>query len=531
MPTITITNFVDGLNTRDDQRRLMPLSDKDSTAEASAILNFDITSEGALLTSPGFTEVCDLEDDEGIINGWAYSPSLTTRYIVFAHKDKIHSLNTATNVASEIGSYGTQATQMTAVQAADYTDNGEIKLYIGNTTPGNKIKVFDGTTLTDLDASAPEEVTAMAVFMGRLFAAKGSTVFYTNTDDFADWAGGGSIKFNDIVTGFQVEGKRLIVFTRTYNQGIFFDYDDTFVISAPLKEEYERKFGALAPGAITRINSDVFYLGEDIKAYQLGAEVINDSTGLPRPRTISAKIDPSLQLINQENEFKVTTEYFNKQWLLGLPINSSEYNNVVFKWVEDFQSWSTGFGYYPSSFIKVKDENSRDQLYFTSAVEPKVFKFDNSYSFDGSDYIRRWKSKIFTMGAGGVYKLFKSIELAGSMYTSTTFYVKVTIDGRSKTYVVNQEQLQPGVGGNYIGDDNVGDAYIGGANPNESAFKRFRAYIDIGSVFREGFELQVEIYNSGAGQPVKVDELLIDYEYRSRNQKPAQYIVKETLPN
>ena len=71
---------------------------------------------------------------------------------------------------------------------------------------------------------------------------------------------------------------------------------------------------------------------------------------------------------------------------------------------------------------------------------------------------------------------------------------------------------------------------IGGGEPGESRFKRFKAHIPIHKDLREGFELELMIYNDEPEQPWKIDEIGVEYVMRPRAQRKQTFINNQPLP-
>lgn len=525
MPYQRITSFTAGLNVLSDPRRLKPNSDKETDAESPEMINVEITKTGSLITSTGFAKVCTISGTGGIKNLFLYDKDASTDpQLIIAHDDDYYYIETGDTSATTIGDYGDAGTKFggTVYMGTSSTR----RAILGTDVSANTIQQWDGSSLAAVSGSPPDSYIFTS-FMGRLFAADGITLYYTNVEDETDWAGGGTIKFNDVITGLIVEGQRMIVFTRSYHQGVTFEYDASFNLSVPLKEPYERRYGAYASRAITRVGANARYWADDNRVYNLGAENMVDEQGTPRPMAISENIDPALNSVNltyRENAVGIELEN-DQQWWLAVPNGNSQYNSLVYVLNENFDSWSTRFGFYPSSLAILRDSDYKPELYFGSALSPDVYKFNDEYTYDGAGYIRKWRSKKFTGGDESIFKEWKWVDVSGSMYASSSFTVRITVDQGYKEYTIDNTFLVQDAFGEYIGDNNIGDVLIGGSEPSESAFKRFKAHIPIHPDIREGFELEILIYNDAPGQPWKIDELGIDFEYHPRKKRKASFIV------
>ncbi len=531
MAYLPITAFT-GLNTNTDPRRIKPNSDKDMVAEAVDMVNMDVTREGAMVTSPGYEEVSNIADTGGVKQLLSYNKDEDDRYIIITHKDEHYSVTPGafTWDNTNLGSYGTEAD---FVGGTVYKGAGGDRLAIlGNAVVANDPQKMDITAPMAALADTPPDGYIMAVFMGRLFIALNTTLYYSNVDDEDDWTGGGTIGFNDIITGLKVEGERLIVFTRTYNQGVTFQYDDSWNLSVPLKEPYERKYGCLAWRSIQDVRSTAYYLSER-GVMALGTENGYDDVGLPRPMPLSEKIEPSLKYINKGHRNKIVSEYIeaDQQYWLAVPYGNSQVPSVTFTYFETWKAWSTRQGFYPADFAILRNDDYEEEVYFADANSPYLYRFNSDlYSYAGAGYIRKWKSKKFTMGNGRNFKEFLRLDLAGSMYAGTEFFVTIEVDNVKKKYKIDNDFLLQNSYGSYIGDEWKGDAYLGGEAPAETKFKRFYAPLDFSKEVREGIELQITIENDGAEQPFKIDFMGIEYDMRSPQQVPRKRYVNTQVP-
>ena len=512
-------NRFEGLNTNTDPRVIKPNKDTDGVAEATEMENVEITKEGALTTSNGFELVSSITGTGPVLNLHNFEKDDDERYLIITHGTNHYSISPASSVWSTtgLGSYGTQAN---VVGATSYFGASALnKVILGTDITANTIKKADFVaTYADVGGTPPDGYI-MTVFMGRLFVANGFTLYYTNVEDEDDWAGGGTIKFNDLITGMKVQGDRMIVFTRTYNQGVIFTYDDSFVLSTPLKEPYERQYGCLAPKSITNVGSDAYYWS-DRGIVRLGSENGYDDKGLPRPMSLSKNIEPSLEFTNKKYRARANAAYWmaKQQYWLSVPYGADQFPSRTFVYNETWESWWLRTGFYPSAMAMFRNSDYEPELYFGSYFGPELYKFNDGYSYNGFGYTRKWSSKKFTMGTNIMFKEFRQIDITGSMDAATEIYVTIEVDSQKKTYKIDNTFLIRDAYSNYIGDDWIGDAYLGGDAPSETRFKRFYAPLNIPRDLREGLEMTITIQNDGEEQPWKIDFIGIEYEMRAKKQ-------------
>lgn len=531
MSYLQITNF-GSINTNTDPRRIKPNKDDEGTAEAVEMVNMDITREGSLVTSTGFELVSSGGSGNGIKNLLTFDQNETNRFLIITDADRHYSITPSNTVWNNLGDYGDEATLVGGT--VYFGSNADRRAYLGNNLAANTAQEVSGVPAMAASANVPDG-HIMEAFMGRLFVAGDpgapTTLYYSNVEDETDFAGGGFIKFNDVITGLKVEGQRLIVFTRTYYQGVIFGFDDNFAISTPQKEPFERAHGCLAWRTVERVGSGAIYLSER-GVMVLGAEEGFDEQGIPRVRSLSTKIEPSLKFITKSQREKADAVYHEneQQYWLAVPYDGQQENSLVFVYNETWDAWSTRSGFSPSAFAFLRNSNYEPELYFGDAYSSNLYKFNNSYSYDGFEYTRRWKSKKFTMGSGRTFKEFRRIDIAGSMDTATSFDVTIQVDNKKKKYRIDNSFLISDGFGNYIGDNWIGDALLGGGEPDEIRFKRFYVPIDFDKEIREGIELQITIENSAEEQPFKIDFIGIEYEMKHVLQVPRKRFANTQIP-
>ena len=128
------------------------------------------------------------------------------------------------------------------------------------------------------------------------------------------------------------------------------------------------------------------------------------------------------------------------------------------------------------------------------------------------------------MGDSMRMKKWGWIDVTGSMDEATTIYIQMQVDNNYHTYKITRTELELDAFGEYIGDNFLGDAYLGGSEPIETRFKRFRSRLFFPKDLTQGFDMQITIYNDGEEQPWKIDSIGVEYDFLARTQLPSKYI-------
>jgi hypothetical protein len=532
-----LNNWTDGLNTLSDVRSLKPNSSKETVAGSPYMENVSITKNGSLVTSTGYEEVSSIAGTGGVKALLDYNKDPDNRWLIITHGMKHYSITPSSTTWSEtnLGSYGTAANYVGGTVYKGTTDGTSLirRAILGTDIDANDIqKASISAAMAGLGGAPPTSGYIMAVFMGFLFIANGKTLYYCAVEDETDFAGGGTIGFNDYVTGLVVEGERMTVFTRSYHQGINFTYDATYNISSPLKEVYERPHGAVAFKGIHKRDASSTYFAK-AGFFELGSEQNYDEQGIPRSIPISEKIDPSLTAINYPYAAKACSIYDSraKESYFSVPYGAAQYNNRTFVYNWNWGAWTMRTGLYPTDYAYFKNSTDyEDKIYLTDYFSPRLLRFNSGYSYAGSGYVRKWKSKVFTMGGDLVMKDYYYITIVGSMYTTTSFTVKITQDNTSEEFIIDGNSLVQDQSGGYLGDNWIGDQWLGGDPAPTSKFYRFKTKLLFPPTIKKGFEMQIEIYNSEAEQPWKIDGIEIAYDYMPSKRIPSKYTNNQLKP-
>ena len=209
-------------------------------AESPYMENVEITSKGAVVTSPGFELVSAGAGANGCKNLISYEKDASTRYLVVTTDDDHFAINPASSTWAAVGDYGTAADNVGGVVYKGTT--GTRRLIIGDNQVNN-INKWDGTTFANLGGSPPKG-WIMESWMGMLFIASGSSVYYSAVDTEDNWTGG-VIGFDDTVTGLKAGANVLVnvpsITAGTLIGGSRVSADNTLQIT----------FGNLTSGALT----------------------------------------------------------------------------------------------------------------------------------------------------------------------------------------------------------------------------------------------------------------------------------------
>ena len=147
---------------------------------------------------------------------------------------------------------------------------------------------------------------------------------------------------------------------------------------------------------------------------------------------------------------------------------------------------------------------------------------DGTLDADGNvttrGYIRRWRSKKFSIFRREDYNEAYRVIIAGFMTTITEFRLRVIVDGREYSYKVDKQQIVENEAPVTftIGDKVIGDETIGGGGTGANKF-RYLAVASLPNSLRYCKHIEVELENDGAGQFWSLDYLSINERINLKN--------------
>lgn len=502
---IKIEDFSGGMNTLLDDKTI-------AANESPEIINMDITARGAVVTSPGYELV---SSGSGLSGGtkdiitYEKTPTTTDHYMVITHDDDHYEVDPASFTWNSIGDYGTAATNTGGIVYKGTSTTRRVIL--GSDESANTIQKWDDTTYGNIGGTPPSHGWIMEEFQGRLFIANDTVLYYSDAEDETDWTtGGGTIQFNDYITGLSANDEFLVVFTRDEAFAVQFFYNDSFALSAPLKKPFKNSLGCVAHKTIKRVYNDVYYLSTDgVQRFGADAQFIGSNL---RINTLSWKITPSIRSdkLNQANVERSCGIYFDRKYYCSVPYGGDTVNTRTFLYNYDFDAWVIRTGIIASNYAVLKSTTGLPELYFAHHTAPDLYKFNSDFTYNGVGYERSWQSKKFTGDDEMMSKFWHYLDLRGAKYIGSKFKVDMTVDGVTKTYEVDDDALEPNSSGGYYGDEYYGDMFYGGENAGQ--WKRYSVRLPFPKEITRGHEFQVKLYNSAAGQPWSLDYLVINFD-------------------
>ena len=520
-PFWQIEDFSLGQNNFADPRRLMPLNVGDA-AEGQLVQNFDIIEQGALFVSPGFEQISDTGEDGKCFVATLNSSS-ANRFLIAVAGGKFFNVNTVTGISTEIDAGHRWATPsgITHINAVQFrgTTSRDYLIFVDDVATHVPKKIrYDGANLViaDMAASPPGNNTGYIIeeMMGFLFIAQDRTLYYSQSQDETAWgAPGGTIGFNNRLVGLKkTSDKKLkVLMSDGQSQEVSFLFDDTALTYTPKKDEFMLGIGGLAHKTTQHVLNDTYFLQEEGVSY-FGQNPAYNSSGL-RANTLSFKIDNSIQQVNYDKAEIACAGYLKKKYTLSLPVGrGTTYNNETFQYFTEHDAWVYKPGIQAYSYTVYREDDQRE-MYFGSATDGIVYKFNNSFNYGGNNYTSRWVSKTFNYGTSVITKRVPYIEVAGSKPLGAQFQVIVSSDGVTETYLVDDTALVVNGSGGYIGDSYLGDEFFGGNFTSVyGQFYRFFQRIPLSQRVIEGREFTYEFKREGQGSPFKIDFFNSKYE-------------------
>lgn len=502
MPNIkrifAVTDFSKGLNTLDDPWTL-------EDGESPDMLNVDVVKKGSLITRFGYELVSTLSGSgglRGLLPYYRTYGSPTADYLLIFHNDghAYSTTNADLSTTTDLGSIG--------------TDNGKVRGIVfnnlaifGNGLAANTVKKWDGTTLANL-GSVPADANLFGVFQKHLFindTATPSKIWYSDADTPETWTSSPFLNVDigngEDVTGVVGHNENMEIYKENSIYSFNFSFDGSFNLTVPsYVPVVSNAGGCTAPDSLIVDKAKTFFLSK--RGFQ--AYGIHPRNDFRVPESLSDRIDNTVSLIDSSKLANVAATYFDKKYICAVPTGATEYNDLCLVHNTTYGGW-TAYNDIPAvAFAKFRDTQKRDQLYFASGQEPKLFKFNTSFSDNGFGYIRRWGSKTYRMGTKGYYD---RLVVEGSIASATNLTVVLTVDGVEFEDTINVDNLIQGSSGAIVGDSYVGSNLIGGSGGPTVSMYRFRKVIPFPAGLRSGYEMSYRFQNDGEGEGWKIDRV------------------------
>lgn len=466
-----------------------------------------------------------------------------TKVLVFANDDDYYSLpNTAaTDTAwTSIGDYGTAVDNPYA-----YFYQNQIAFGTGSTA--NTPKRWDGTTFSTV-TTKPDSSSDIRFYQyhqganaAYLFGAgnerdnashNNSILYYTS--DIDNWGSGGTINVgtNDgqKITGIASHGN-IIVYKDFSKYRLDIVYESNSGTNVLRVLEKYNDGGAVNHETIQVALNDILALsgrpGEGVRGFAQTQTKLGGSES----RRYSTKISKYMKLINwQHVKARARSIVWDEKIFIAVPISGSSTNNVVFvghlNEVTDIGEipW-TVYDWQVGSFAIFQDSNGVEQLLIGDANQPKIYVFDeDSLSDNSSNITAQARTKKFDLGNLEIDTL-NYILLAGQISELTQLRVKVYVDGRESTYIIDSDQILSPT--SYIWSHVVGSEIVGGTATDASK-PRFLAILPIPDSHRHGSEVQIDFFSQGQGYYWKIDYLSINEPLNYRKFPDAHWVSQES---
>lgn len=308
------------------------------------------------------------------------------------------------------------------------------------------------------------------------------------------------------VTGMIPNSDYLQVLKNFKIQAINFSFDNSYNVTTPRQQPIvASNIGCEATGSLVSVYGYSYFLNQfGISSY--GASPLRVNAALPFP--LSLIIDPTIKNINWKYKDNINGIFFDNKYILQVPMGNSAVPNYTIVYNENIKR---RFGYdnftiytgIPSlQFAAFRDNNKRDQLYFCSHTEPKIYKFNTTFTDDSQyGYDRLWRSKTFQYGEKTKWKW---LYLEGAKVQGATMYVTFNTDGIETTpiTITDSNFVQTANGEGLLGSNYVGDEYLGGGAGGSSVtpMYKWRKRIRIPDTNNLGNSFYFQIYNNRAGE-------------------------------
>jgi len=425
------------------------------------------------------------------------------RLVLFHNDGNVYYTTYGSAVYTSAGTYG--------------SDNGRVMrgcvtqnfLVFAQANPKNTIKKWDGATISAVGSNPPTS-DIFATFQKRLFVSGNpdarSTYNYSATDDIdtgleTNWQMVNNGDGEDL-TAIVANTDSLNIFKENsiYQVNIVYDTTGGNYTVPLLQPVVSTQGGCVATGTTQPIYGYTYYLSR--KGFESwGPNVAKISANISLP--LSLKIQPTVEDINYLYKDNFNSTFFDQKYMCLVAMNNSTTNDTVFVFNENakrrfgYDSWTMYDGINALQFCIFRNSSKKDELYFISQNEPKLYKFNKSFSDNGFGYDRYWTSKTFHFGERTTYKY---LDIEGAITLDTKLYLDIWTDGQSaQSILIDKDNLiTAALTGDYIGFGDIGQNYVGGGFQGSSIpMYNFRKRIYFPDNVNDGYEMYFRLRNSG----------------------------------
>ncbi len=391
---------------------------------------------------------------------------------------------------------------------------------VRGTTFNNSAVYSDGSlgnTIVDWNGSALSTITGpqaniFTVFHTRLFTNNTffpSAVHYTDIDSFTNLLTNViNITLGDgwDVTAMVSNNDAMQVYKTDTIHAINFSFDSDYIPTFPQQQPItDTQGGVWATDSVQALYGYTYYMSiKGFESYGPSPERIIADKPLP----LSLEIEPTFKQINLQYNNNIKSAFFDNKYMCGVPLGGSRIVNNIFVYNENVKrrflrdNWTIYDGILTAGFAKFRNTKKVDELYFISATEGKLYKFNNTFSDDGFGYNKIWTSKSFKFGER---THFKYIDFEGVMTLNEIITIAVYTDASTASDTIDKGNLiNNGVAGNYIGGTYVGNSYIGGgftgsSTPLYKFKKRYYFPQNVDEGYLMNFRLSSNLDSAGWG--------------------------------
>jgi hypothetical protein len=389
--------FVGGMYSNAKARLLKP-------EQASLIVDSDVSVTGSVFSRFGTGLIGNDVDPIGnptSVSGLGYYQTATNTYEVAGVSTGVFRLSGAN--WSQLGSQTFGSGQITLTQGgiggSVLGAVGEDKLHAcGDATD---IYQWDGSAWTNLSSpettnSAPRNASILVWHTGRLVAAGASiktrtadaavvadAIYFSDILDPANWGaavGGGTYSTQIRVGGGDGSEITAIVPWSEVNLAVF-KLNSCWVVVAdptipPASFEIDRvhpSVGCIAKRSAVQVGADVMFLSQDGVRSLRQTFASNNQDNLSVP--LSYPIQDYIRRINWTHAGNAAATFWNNQYLLAAPLDTSTTNNFVFVYNTITSAWNGYWTNLPISCFAIRKSSLTQRLMMGLATDDKVIEY------------------------------------------------------------------------------------------------------------------------------------------------------------
>lgn len=342
--------------------------------QVTNLINVDLRTPGLSDKRAGSSLIEDLGNDAGTA-AIGFNPAGGTNEVIVTHGLSVEGYTGAGSFTTHYTSLASSA-ECTIIKIGE---SGEGDVLAIQTGQGNALRMNQSHAFQDLGSTAgtgtdsPPQSLVNLWYRNRWWVLK-SNLLYWSAAFSADY----SAAFDTLNDTFNIPVGQERALVGLRDEGILcFGEDEVWGINpstTPVGTDKPEKIldiGCVANKSVVQVGNDVFYMAVDGVRGLFRSQ--QDKLQLGQTYPLSWPLKTELAEINFAHVSKAVAIFFDNIYLIALPKDTSTYNNVVWAYFPQSNSWSVWEGWNVGAWAKVRFEG-HEVLFYIDSNDGSVYQ-------------------------------------------------------------------------------------------------------------------------------------------------------------